>query len=437
MKIHKLKIKFMYKKIILPNGLRLILVPNQNTKAVTVMILVGAGSKYETKNTNGVSHFLEHLLFKGTKKRPTALKISETLDKVGGIYNAFTSKELTGYFAKVDASHWALAFDWVSDIFLHSVLPSKEIERERGVILEEINMMLDTPMRYIGELWERLLYGDQPAGWDIIGTKENILRLQRKNFIDYLKGHYSSHNTVVAVAGNFPVGRIEEEVRKSFRGINKAVPAKKVKTKEQQTEPRILVHHKQTDQTHLCLGVRALNTFHPKKYVQEILAVILGGNMSSRLFTEVREKRGLAYYIHTSAEDYADSGFLMTQAGVPNQKAAQAIKVILKEYQKIKERGVSIAELQKAKDYLKGVLVLSLEASDAQAMFFAGQELLENKILTLEEKCAKIDKVRVGDIKQLAVEIFQPAKLNLAILGPHEEKENFEKLLRAGCKAIS
>lgn len=420
----------MYHKKTFDNGLRLITVPSSDTKAVTVMVLVGAGSKYETREINGISHFLEHLLFKGTKKRPTALKISETLDRVGGIYNAFTSKELTGYFAKVDAGHWELALDWVSDIFLHSVLPAKEIEKERGVIIEEINMTLDTPMRYVGELWENLLYGDQPAGWDIIGTKENILKLQRKNFTDYLKSHYSSQNTIVTVAGNFPVSRLEKEITKYFRGINKAAPAVKIKTKERQNRPQLLGRYKQTDQTHLCLGVRGLDAFHPQKYVQEIMAVILGGNMSSRLFTEVREKRGLAYYIHTSAEDYTDSGFLMTQAGVPNDKAAQAIAVILKEYLKMKEKGVGEAELQKAKDYLKGILILSLEASDAQAMFFAGQELLENKILTLEEKCAKIDKVRAGDIKQLAGEIFQPAKLNLALLGPHKEKENFEKLLK-------
>ena len=424
-----MKIKFMYKKIIFSNGLRLILVPNTNTMAVTAMVLVGAGSKYETKEINGISHFLEHLFFKGTKKRPTALKIAETLDKVGGIYNAFTSKELTGYFAKVDSIHWELALDWVSDIFLHSILPAKEIEKERGVIIEEINMMLDTPMRYVGELWEELLYGDQPAGWEIIGTKENILKLKRNDFVDYLKSHYSSHNTIVAIAGNFPVKRAEKLVKSHFSPINKIAPQAKVKTKEKQNKPGLLLKHKPTDQTHFCLGARGLHCFHPRKYVQEILAVILGGNMSSRLFMEVREKRGLAYYIHTSVEDYTDSGYLMTQAGVPNNKAARAIKVVLQEYQKIKEKGVSEAELKKAKDYLKGVSSLSLEASDAQAMFLAGQELLENKILTLEEKCAKINQVKASQVKDLAAEIFQPRRLNLALIGPHQEKQKFEKLL--------
>jgi len=393
------------------------------------MVLVGAGSKYETKQTNGISHFLEHLFFKGTKKRPTALKISETLDKVGGVYNAFTSKEWTGYFAKVDSTHWQLALDWVSDIFLHSVLPVAEIEKERGVIVEEINMTLDTPMRYVADLWERLLYGDQPAGWEIIGTKENIARLRRNDFCQYLRKHYSSQNTVVAIAGNFPVSHIEKEVIKCFSAINKDSFEKKNKTRERQSGPQVLLHHKSTDQTHLCLGVRSYNIFHPQRYAQEVLAVILGGNMSSRLFTEVREKRGLAYYVHTTAEDYTDSGYLMTQAGVPNNKVNQAIRVILREHQKVKEKGISVAELQKAKDYLRGVLTLSLESSDAQAMFFASQELLENKILTLEEKCARIDKVGLEDIKQLSQEIFQPAKLNLALIGPHKEKENFEELL--------
>ena len=420
----------MYKKIILPNGLRLILVPNANTKAVTAMVLVGAGSKYETKEINGISHFLEHLFFKGTKKRPTALKISETLDKVGGIYNAFTSKELTGYFAKVDTAHWELALDWVSDIFLHSILPAKEIEKERGVIIEEINMMLDAPMRYVGELWEELLYGDQPAGWEIIGAKENILQLKRNDFIDYLKNHYSSRNTIVVMAGNFPTTQAEKLIKSHFSSINKTAPKTKVKTKEKQNKPGLLLKHKQTDQTHFCLGARGLHCFHPQRYTQEILAIILGGNMSSRLFMEVREKRGLAYYIHTSVEDYTDSGYLMTQAGVPNNKVEQAIKVVLQQYQKIKEKGVGEAELKKAKDYLKGVSSLSLEASDAQAMFLAGQELLENKILTLEEKCAKIDQVKAIQIKDLAREIFQPNKLNLALIGPHQEKQKFEKLLK-------
>jgi len=420
----------MYHKITLNNGLRLILAPNKATQAVTALLVVGAGSKYETKKNNGISHFLEHLFFKGTKKRPTALKISETLDKVGGIYNAFTSKEWTGYFAKVDAAHWELALDWLSDIFLHSLLPAQEIERERGVILEEINMILDTPMKYVSELWEQLLYGDQPSGWDIIGNKENVQNLQRKDFLDYFKEHYCAKNTVLAVAGNFPEEKIKSIIKSHFKELNKLKPLNKLKTKEKQSEPQALVKHKQTDQTHLCLGVRAFGAFHPAKYVQEVLAVILGGNMSSRLFTEVREKRGLAYYIHTSCEDYTDSGYLVTQAGVPNDKADMVVKLLLKEYAKIRDRNVSAAELQKAKDYLKGVLTLSLESSDAQAMFLAGQELLENKILTLQEKCAKIERVSQSDIKRLCSAIFRPAKLNLALLGPHKNKEYFEKLLK-------
>ncbi|MEK9153509.1 MAG: pitrilysin family protein, partial [Patescibacteria group bacterium] len=330
----------MYKKITLPNGLRLILVPNTNTMAVTAMVLVGAGSKYETKQNNGISHFLEHLFFKGTKKRPTALQISETLDKVGGLYNAFTSKELTGYFAKVDSGHWQLALDWVSDIFLHSTLPPQEIAKERGVIIEEINMMLDTPMRFVGELWEELLYGDQPAGWEIIGTKENIASLKRNDFVNYLKNQYSSKNTIVVMAGNFPVGQAEKLIKSHFASINKAAPQAKVATKEKQTGPGLLLKHKATDQTHFCLGGRGLNMFDERKYAQEILATILGGNMSSRLFMEVREKRGLAYYIRTTAEEYIDSGYLMTQAGVPNDKAERAIEVILQQYRKIKEKGV-------------------------------------------------------------------------------------------------
>ena len=292
----------MYKKTTLPNGLRIITVPNKNSQSATVMVLVGVGSKYERKQESGISHFVEHLFFKGTQKRPTAKDIAQDLDKIGGSYNAFTSKEWTGYFAKVDKSHFNLALDWVSDIFLNSRLPAKEIEKERGVIIEEINMTLDAPMRYVGDLWEELLYGNQPAGWQIIGSKENILNLKRADFINYINEHYSSRNTVVAVAGNFPQKDIIKIVGKYFKNIGEDKPKEKIKTIERQAKPETLLYYKPTDQSHLCLGARGFDMFSEKRFAQELLAIILGGNMSSRLFLEVREKKGLAYYIHTNDE---------------------------------------------------------------------------------------------------------------------------------------
>ncbi|MDD5433744.1 MAG: pitrilysin family protein [Candidatus Pacebacteria bacterium] len=419
----------MYKKIVLDNGLRIMLVPNKNTQAVTVLAVVGAGSKYETKQNNGISHFVEHMFFKGTQKRPNTLAISETLDRVGGFYNAFTSKEYTGYFAKVDSKHTDLALDWVADIFLNSKIDSKEIAKERGVIIEELNMYLDTPVRHIKDLFEGLLYGDQPAGWEIIGTKDNLKKIQRQDFITYIKNHYSSNNTIICISGNFNQARMANEVKRKFRTINRQKPQGKAKVLERQKEPQIHLKFKETDQTHLCLGVRAFDLFSPKIYIQEVLATILGGNMSSRLFIKVREKNGLAYYIKTEAESFTDSGYLATQAGIPHTALSKAVAMILKEYKNLAQKTITQSELKKAKDYLKGNLTLSLESSDALASFYAGQELLTSKILTLQEECAKIDKVKAIEVRDLAKEIFKKESLNLAIIGPHKNEAVLKKLL--------
>ena len=420
----------MFKKSTLKNGLRIITVPMKNTRTATVLVLVGAGSKYETKEINGISHFVEHMFFKGTKKKPTPLKIAESLDRVGGSYNAFTGKELTGFWAKVDFKHLDLALDWVSDIFLNSKLEAKEIEREKGVIIEEVNMYLDTPASYVRDLWEKLLYGSQPAGWLIIGEKGNILNFDRKKVLEYLRNHYSALNTVVCVAGNIKPGLVEKKVRKYFKGIGKKKVLQKAEVKEKQNKPEVLLHFKKTDQTHFCLGVRGFNLFHSQRYAQAILAIILGGNMSSRLFDAVRGKRGLAYYIHTSSETNTDTGYLVTQAGVDHKNIEEAIKIILKEYKTLRDRLISKEELQKAKDYLKGISSLSLESSDTQSSFYASQELLEEKILTPKKKFQKIDEVKINDIKKVAEDIFQPKKLNLAIIGPFKKKGKFEKLLK-------
>lgn len=420
----------MYKKTTLKNGLRIITIPMKNTKTVTVLVVVGAGSKYERKETKGLSHFLEHMFFKGTQKRPTTLKVAETLDKIGGAYNAFTGKEFTGFWAKVEKSHLDLALDWVSDIFLNSKLEAREIKREKGVIIEEINMYLDMPMKYIEDLFEKLLYGDQPAGWMLAGEKENILKLQRKHFIEYLKNHYSALNTIVCLAGNFNQREINEKIKKYFKKITKAPPQPKLKVIEIQVQPRILIHFKKTDQTHLCLGARGYNLSQPQMYVQELIAVILGGSMSSRLWISIRERKGLAYYVRTSSELYTDSGYLVTQAGIPHKNVNQVISLILREYKNIRQNKVPKVELKKAKDYLKGNLTLSLELSDAQASFYTGQELLTGKILTPKEKFARIDKVTVNDIQKAAKEIFQPEKLNLALIGPHKDKGKFIRLLK-------
>ncbi len=420
----------MYKKTTLKNGLRIITVPQKNTQAVTVLVLVGTGSKYEKKENNGISHFLEHMFFKGTKRRPTSLEVVEPLDKVGGIYNAFTGTEYTGYFAKVEVSQFELALDWVSDIFLNSTLSKKEIRKEKGVIIEEINMLYDNPMSYVQTLWSKLLYGNQPAGWDIAGTKENVMKMSHQKLFDYKNRQYVAENTIISVAGKIDASVTVKKVKKCFSKIKIVQGLKKPKVFEKQTKPNFLLHYKKTDQTHLCLGVRGFNLFHPLRYSFEILGIILGGMMSSRLFIEVREKLGIAYYIKTDIEADPDTGCLVTQAGINNKNIDKAISTILKGYKKISQKKVPALELKKAKDNVKGKLALLLESSDARASFCASQELLEKKILTPKEIFAKINEVRTDDILRVAKDIFKPEKLNLALIGPHKDKSKFQRLLK-------
>jgi predicted Zn-dependent peptidase len=423
---------YKHQKTTLENGLRVITIPMENANSVTVLILVGTGSKYETKDINGISHFLEHMFFKGTEKRPNTLDISETLDSVGGEYNAFTSKEVTGYWAKVDKKHSDVALDWIADIFLNSKFDAEELEREKGVIIEEVNMYLDTPTAYVSDLWEKLLYGDQPAGWMVIGEKENILSFNREKIVDYFNNHYSPSNVIICVAGAINSTDIENKIKNYFKDKKSENFGTKLKVIESQEEPQIFLYNKKTDQTHFCLGVRAFDINHPQRYALALLAIILGGNMSSRLFIKVRERSGLAYSIHTSADSSTDAGYLVTQAGIDSKNLEKTVKLILEEYKNLKDKKITEKELQKAKDYIKGITSLSLDASDYQTSFYATQELLESKILSPEEKFAKIDEISVDDIKKVAEEIFVSEKLNLAVIGPMEEniKEDLKKILK-------
>lgn len=420
----------MYKKTILENGLRVTTVSDKNTQAVTVLVLAKVGSKYESKEINGISHFLEHMLFKGTKKRPTPMEVAETLDRIGGEFNAFTGEEYTGYYAKTESSHFDLALDWVADIFLNSVLPENEAKKEKGVIIEEINMYLDNPMAYIQTVWRKLLYGDQPAGRDIIGTKSTVRAISRKQLFDYRKKHYIAPNTLVCVAGDIDHQAVIRKIKKYFFKLSKGEEVKKPMVVEKQSKPKVSLHFKSTEQTHLCLGARGYNLFHPQKYTFQVMAVILGGMMSSRLFREIRERLALAYYINTTVESDPDTGYLLTQAGVDNKNTDKAIRAILKEYRKISQELVNTEEIEKAKSYIKGKMALSLEASDTLSFFYSIQELLKNEALTPKQVFKKIDEVKAKDILIVAQDIFQPKKLNLALIGPFKDKRRFESLLK-------
>lgn len=419
----------MFEKITLKSGLRVILYPMVNTKAVTFLVLINTGSRYEEKQRNGISHFLEHTFFKGTKKRPTTLAIAKELDKVGGVYNAFTGKEVMGFWVKIAAKHFSIAADVLSDMLFNPLFDPKELEKEKKVIFEEINMIEDDPQRYVADLWEKLLYGDQPIGWLIPGSKETVASVSRDDILSYFQKQFTAESAIVVLAGGFEKEKVCCEAEKFFDKFPKGKIPEKKTTKEEQRKPEILLHFKETEQTHLCLGVRAFNLFSPKRYILEVLSGILGGSMSSRLPVEVRQKRSLSYYVTAFLGQYTDSGYLVTQAGVDNRRIEEAIKIILQEYRKLKTIKVPTPELKKVKENIKGRMALALETSDAWASYLGEQEILEKQILTPEEECAKIDKVSQEEILQAAKEIFRPEKLNLALIGPFKEKEKFLKIL--------
>lgn len=423
----------LYQKQTLPNGLRLLTIPMPGVASVTVLISVGIGSRYEEKSINGISHFLEHMAFKGTVKRPSALEISSIIDGIGGEFNAFTSKDHTGYYVKAAAKHLPLLVDVLSDMLLHSKFDKAEIEKERGVIIEEINMYEDMPIRKISDLYENLLYGDTKLGRDISGLKDVIKKVKREDFVSYVDNFYSPKNTIVTIAGgldkNHETG-IKNLVNKYLGDWKEkdVVPFEKIS--DDQKKAALLLHYKDTQQAHLCLGVRSYHLTHQGRYNLGLLTAILGGGMSSRLFIQVREKRGLAYYVRSGNEMYQDVGNFVTQAGVDVVRIDDAVKVMLAEYQKIAQEKVTQKELDKGKEYLKGRFTLELEDSRNVAGLFAASDLLEDKIRTPEEIMREIDKVTVDDIQKCAGEIFVEKNLNLAIIGPYKDEERFKKLLR-------
>ena len=426
-----------YQKTVLKNGLRVVTVPMPAVQSVTVMVLVGAGSRYEEKRVAGLSHFLEHMAFKGTKKRPTTLEIASLVEGIGGEFNAGTSKDNTSYYIKTASKHLPLILDVLSDMLLNSLFKEEEIEKEKGVILEEMNMREDMPIYKVGEVFETLLYGKTPLGRRIIGEKEAIKSLKRKDFLEYLHRYYAPGNCVVVIAGS--AGEIRNskfEIRNLVEknlGHWKKQPFKQFeKASDQQKKPALEVVYKKTEQAHLCLGVRAYRQDHPDRFALSVLGVILGGGMSSRLFIEVREKRGLAYYVRSTSERFQDVGYFVTQAGVDLKRIEEAIDVILKEYDKVRGSRFEVRgkELKKAKEFLKGRLILELEDSKNIASLYGTQEILQNEIKTADELMQKIEKVTKEDIFRVAKDIFRQEKLNLAVIGPFKNRQQFEKLLR-------
>jgi predicted Zn-dependent peptidase len=417
-----------YKKIRLSNKSILLTVPDSGAKTTTALFIFKTGSRHENKQNNGISHFLEHMFFKGSKKYPNTLVLASALDALGCEFNAFTSKEYTGYFVKAATNKLNKALDILGDMMLNPRLDTKEIKREKGVIIEELNMYQDNPMMHINDVLENCLYGDSPAGWDTIGTKENINSFKRSNFVDYLKKQYGSESTNLILAGSLKKQDIEKGTD-ILKKMNQGKFQEQALTDDSQKKPKIKAVFKNIDQVVLALAVRTFPINHQEEIAVRLLAFILGGAMSSRLFISLRERKGLAYYVETGTEFYLDSGYLNTQAGVPTEKTQQAIKIILAEYRRLKNSPVSQKELKKAKDTLEGRITLEMEASDNLANWYGHQVVSRSKIMSPLAFLNRIRKITPSDLQATARHIFVNQGLNLALIGRVKSKD-FTKILK-------
>lgn len=418
-----------HKKTVLDNGLRIITVPMKDNPTVTVMVLVEAGSKYETKDINGISHFLEHLCFKGTKKRPTSFDITKEFDGLGARINAFTGHELTGYYAKSQAKHLPKLLDIISDLYLNPTLPSEEIEKEKGVIIDEICMIEDMPQQDVQYLFLEALYGDQPAGWDIAGDKKTVNSMIRDDIVKYRDRHYVAEATTVVIAGGgFEQKKIAKDIEKKFMEMSSTKKGKKKRVVEKQIEPNILIKNKKTDQTHLVLGVRTFGINSKHKAVLKVMSGILGGGMSSRLFQKLRDEMGVGYYVNASNDFFTDHGCFAVSTGVNNERTEEVVKAILGEFKKIMEQFVDDKELKKVKDYITGNMMLGLESSDSIAEYYGIQEILKKEITEPKKLASEIQAVTAKDVRTIAKQIFKNNKLNLAIIGPFKNGDKFKKI---------
>jgi len=411
----------------LANGLRVLTASMPHAQSVSCFVMLAAGSRYETSETNGIAHFSEHMFFKGTERRPTARDISAEIDAVGGEFNAFTGKEYTAYYVRCATEFRDVALDVLVDMLRHAKFDPEEIEREKGVILEEMNMYVDTPRDYISLVYDELVYGDQPIGWSILGTKDTIQAASRDTFRDYVGHWYTPERIVVGLAGNLGENAVKkvEELLGDLPPSTTGTPAKA----QFSQNGRVRVHEKVSDQAHLCLGVAGYPIQHPDRYVLELLRTVLGGGMSSRLFTEVRERRGLAYYVFAANQGYTDSGTLYTQAGVDLKRVEEAVTTILAELRKIAAEPVPPDELEKARSYAKGRFVLSLESPQGTNMFGLRREVLEGQATEPSEVLAELDKVTAEDVQRVGQDIMRDEAFRLALIGPFDGDERFKNLL--------
>jgi predicted Zn-dependent peptidase len=418
-----------YQRNVLSNGLRVLTAPISSARSVTCYVMLAAGSRYEHAGNRGIAHFAEHMFFKGTERRPTAKDIALEVDGFGGEFNAFTSKEYTGYYIRCAGEQRDQALDVLVDMIRNSKFDAEEIEREKGVIVEEMNMYFDTPRDYVGSVYDEILFGDNPLGWETLGTKETVTAATRDTFTDYLSSWYKPARMVVGVAG-----MIGDDLMPRLEGLlgdieqgdtGKPAPS----AVERSAEPRVRIHTKDSDQANICLGVPSYPLDHPDRYALQLLGTVLGSGMSSRLFLEVRERRGLAYYVYGLNNSFTDAGTLVSQAGVDLKRADEAVGVIAHEFKRLAEEPVPDAEFEKARALAKGRFVLQTESPNGLLLFGLRREVVEGEAIEPDELLANLDSVTVDDVYRVAQDVLGTQGLRLAVIGPFDDPAVFAERL--------
>ena len=435
-------------------GLPVIIVPMPSVKSVTTLLLCNTGSRYEEPGQEGIAHFFEHMPAKGTENYPDALTFSSTLDAVGAEFNAYTSKEYTGYYVHAAAKHLDLALDVVSDMVLAPKLRQADIEVEKGVIVEELNMYRDMPSHHIANLFENMVFAGSGLGHEIVGSKETVTSFKSADFKAFLDKWYRLGNMVLIIAGDKDkvtnaslLNKINDLFLQKSQGLNIKLQTndkfqnqnfKKNKIDswlgKPLSEQRLHLEYKKTEQAHFVLGWPGISRVDKRRYVASLLSIILGGNMSSRLFTEVREKRGLCYYIHSDFDLYHDTGIFGASAGVDQNRVEEAVKVTINQFTHLRQgyggqAMLNEQELKKAKDYLSGKMVLGLEDSQSVASYFGMKQLLQNKIETPEQALQQVKAVTLDQVQSLVEELIKPGELRLALIGPYKDRKAFEQLI--------
>ncbi len=417
-----------YCKTTLANGLRVVTAPMPHTRSVSVSVYVGAGSRYELPEQSGLSHFLEHLCFKGTAKRPTPRSISEAIDSVGGVLNAGTDRELTVYYCKVARPHLELALDVLVDMVRRPLLDPGEMEKERGVIIEELASVADSPAQQVDILLDRTLWPDQPLGWDVAGSEATISAITRDTALEYLQRQYVPNNVVVSVAGAVEHAEIVRLAEEQMGDWRRGSPSCWFPAVNGQDGPRAAVLYKKTEQAHISAAVPGLSSWHPDRFALDLLSVVMGETMSSRLFQELREKRSLCYDVHTYVTHFLDAGAFTVYAGVDPARAEEAIVAALQELARVRDEGLPEEELAKAKELSKGRLLLRMEDTRSVSGWYGGQEILNGRILTADEVVGLLDAVTVDDIRRVAG-LLTADRLNLAVVGPFRSDKRFLPLM--------